>query len=573
MATLLSVNVGRPRDVAWSGRLVHTGIWKEPVNGPVMARRLNLDGDGQGDLAGHGGEQRAVMVYQAQSYEHWRRLLGRSDLTWGIFGENFTVDGLPDDEVCIGDRYRIGEAEFEVTQPRTTCYRVGVRLDEPRMAALLVAEHRPGFYLRVLREGRVRQGDDIVKVGAAPEQVSVAASDALLYLPAGDVDTMRRLLKVKALSPGWRGSFDDLVSRADHPDRDRAAPPPVPAWEGFRTMLVARVVHETDFVTSVYLRPVDADVLPMPLPGQYLTVRLARAGISLAVRSYSLSASAPDHYRISVKRESCGIASGYIATTLAVGDELDVAAPRGEFVLDGGSEPVLLLSAGIGVTPVLAMLNALAAQRSSRTVWWLHTTNSPATHALADEAQRLIDSLPSGHSHVCYTSNAAASPPNLGRLDEAALATFGLPTDATAYVCGPIGFMDAMTAALVDLGIAGSRIHTERFASLSAINPGVVAADLPTPHVPIAVGDGPLVTFARAGIAAAFNEDNASLLEMAEACDIPTRWSCRTGVCHTCSTPLLSGTVAYQPLPLTAPAAGEVLLCCSKPRTDVVLDM
>ncbi len=291
------------------------------------------------------------------------------------------------------------------------------------------------------------------------------------------------------------------------------------------------------------------------------------------MRSYSLSASTPEYYRISVKRESHGIASGYIASTLAVGDEVDVAAPRGEFVLDGGREPVLLLSAGIGVTPVLAMLNALAAQRSTRIVWWLHTTNNPTTLALGAEAQRLIDSLPFGHSHVCYTSTAASPLPNVGRLNEAVLATFGLPADASAYVCGPIGFMDAMTVALVHLGIASSRIHTERFASLSAINPGVVAADLPTPHVPATVGHGPLVTFARAGIAAPFNEGDASLLEMAEACDIPTRWSCRTGVCHTCSTPLLSGTVAYQPIPLTAPVTGEVLLCCSKPGTDVVLDM
>src|SRR3954447_7580506 len=180
MAMLLSVNVGLPRDVTWNGQTVHTGIWKQPVAGPVMARRLNLDGDGQGDLGGHGGEQRAVMVYQAQSYEHWRQHLGRSDLGWGSFGENFTVDGLPDDQVCVGDRYRIGEAEFEVTQPRVTCYRVGLRLDEPQMPALLVAHHRPGFYLRVLREGRVRAGDDIVQVGAAAERVSVAVTDAQL---------------------------------------------------------------------------------------------------------------------------------------------------------------------------------------------------------------------------------------------------------------------------------------------------------------------------------------------------------------------------------------------------------
>ncbi|MFF4732716.1 MOSC domain-containing protein [Streptomyces mirabilis] len=150
MATLLSVNVGRPKDVRWRDRTVHTGAWKHPVDGPQMVRRLNIDGDGQGDLQGHGGEQRAVLVYQTQSYAYWRKVLERDDLEFGQFGENFTVDGLADDEVCIGDRYRIGEAEFEVTQPRVTCYRVGMRLNEPRMASLLVAHHRPAFYLRVI---------------------------------------------------------------------------------------------------------------------------------------------------------------------------------------------------------------------------------------------------------------------------------------------------------------------------------------------------------------------------------------------------------------------------------------
>ena len=123
-----------------------------------MVRRLNIDGDGQGDLGGHGGEQRAVLVYQIDSYRYWQQQLGRDDFVYGQFGENFTVDGLPDDEVCIGDRYRIGGAVFEVTQPRVTCYRVGLRMDEPRMAALLVAHRRPGFYLRVLDEGRGRGG-------------------------------------------------------------------------------------------------------------------------------------------------------------------------------------------------------------------------------------------------------------------------------------------------------------------------------------------------------------------------------------------------------------------------------
>jgi ferredoxin-NADP reductase/MOSC domain-containing protein YiiM len=543
-----------------------------------MARRLNLDGDGQGDLAGHGGEQRAVMVYQAESYDYWRRHLGRADLSFGIFGENFTVDGLPDVEVCIGDRYRIGDAEFEVTQPRTTCYRVGLRLGEPQMAALLVAHRRPGFYFRVLREGPVRAGDEIVKIAAGPEQITVSSTDALLYLPDADVATMRRLLKVPALSPGWHGSFQDLVDQSDNRPSSRAAPTE-PAWSGFRQMRVARLVHETELVTSVYLQPAEDDALAVPRPGQYLTLRLAGAGEPAPVRSYSVSASTPNSYRISVKRESHGLASAYIATELAVGDEVDVAAPRGDFVLSDDDEAVVLLSAGIGVTPVLAMLQALAARDNNPAVWWLHTTTEPATHALAAEAQRLVDLLPGARFRIFYTAagEGLADLPDpgvvRGRLDGAALAELALPPAAAAYICGPTGFMDAMTVALTDLGLAPERIHTEMFASLTAINPGVLAADRPRPHAPTRVGTGPAVTFARAGITTAFDQSWASLLELAEACDVPTRWSCRTGVCHTCSTPMLSGAVTYSPLPLTEPAAGQVLLCCSRPDAEVVLDL
>ncbi|SOD74957.1 MOSC domain-containing protein YiiM [Jatrophihabitans sp. GAS493] len=579
MPTLLSVNVGRPRDVAWNGRLVHTGIWKEPVAGRVMARRLNLDGDGQGDLAGHGGEQRAVMVYQSESYAYWERELVRRDLTMGIFGENFTVDGLADDEVCIGDRYRIGEAEFEVTQPRTTCYRVGLRLGVPQMAALLVSHRRPGFYLRVLREGSVQAGDEIVKTATGPEAITVSSTDALLYLPDGDVDTMRRLLNVPALSPGWSGSFHDLIEQADHPQRVRVEPSK-PYWPGFRLLRVARLVRETDLVTSVYLRSADGGALPPPKPGQYLTLRIASTGQTPAVRSYSLSASGGDFYRISVKREAHGAASAYIAATLAVGDDIEVAAPRGEFLLQGGDEPIVLLSAGIGVTPVLAMLQALAAQRSSRVIWWLHTTGGPATYALAAEARQLLAALPKARGQVFYTADAA-SPVEVpdagvtyGRPDRSVLAGLNLPATAQAYVCGPTGFMDDMTRALADLGLPSSHIHTEAFASRSAINPGVVVAGgRPAPHAPARVGSGPMVTFARVGIATAFGDDQGSLLELAEACDVPTRWSCRTGVCHTCTTPLLSGDVTYSPTPLTEPEAGQVLLCCSRPQSDVVLDL
>jgi len=569
-ASLLSVNVGMPRDVAWEGRTVHTGIWKRPVPGPRMARRLNLDGDGQGDLGGHGGENRAVYVYQQGSYDHWREFLGRDDLGPGSFGENLTVDGLPDDEVCIGDRFRIGGAEFEVTQPRVTCYRVGMRLDRPDMAQLLVGHHRPGFYLRVLTEGPVEAGDEIVRTAAGPHGITVAEADALLYLPHRDIDRMRQALDVPALSPGWQNSFRELVDAAD-------APPPAPAWPGFRPLRVVEVVPESSTVSSILLAAPDGAPLPPARGGQYLSLRVPGAGDPAPVRSYSLS-SAPgaDRYRLSIKQESHGLVSGYLHRALRPGALLDAAAPRGEFVLAAGTGPVLLISVGIGVTPVLAMLYQLAAEHSARPVWWIHGSRRPAEQPLAAEAHRLLEGLPDAREHVFYS---AATPAELasarataGRVTARSLAGLGLPAGALAYVCGPAAFMTGMREALRAVGV--DDVRTELFGALGAVTPGLVGGRHRAPHAPEGPpGTGPSVTFARSGITAATGAGGGSLLELAEACDVPARWSCRTGVCHTCTTPLLSGQVAYAPEPLEPATAGEVLICCSRPTEDVVLDM
>jgi ferredoxin-NADP reductase/MOSC domain-containing protein YiiM len=583
---LLSVNVGLPQDVAWRGQTVHTGIWKRPVPGLAMVRRLNIDGDGQGDLNGHGGEQRAVLVYQIQSYEYWQRYFGRDDFSYGMFGENLTVDRLPDDQVCIGDRYRIGEAEFEVTQPRVTCYRVGLRLGEPELPALLVSHHRPGFYLRVITEGHIQAGDAIVKTGTGPGALSVADADALLYLPGRDPGKLRAALQIPALSPGWQGSFRDLLA-ATKGEGTAAAPPagagpapqPGPAWPGFRELHVTRVVPESQNVSSIYLAAADGAVLPAARAGQYLTLRIAGAGQPTPVRSYSLS-SAPDAgtYRISVKQEPHGTASSYLTRAVHPGSVLDVAAPRGEFVLDGGAGPVLLISAGIGVTPVLSMLHQLAGSRSERDIWWLHGARGPHEHPFAAEAHALLSALPHAREHVFYS---AATPPERhrartarGRLTKQALAGLGVPAGATAYVCGPASFMAGMRDALTAIGVDPAGIRTELFGTLPSINPGLTGSARRAPHQPPGPdGTGPLVTFARSGITAPFGTGRRSVLDLADACDVPTRWSCRTGVCHTCITPLLSGDLTYNPDPLEPPADGQVLICCARPGTDIVLDM
>src|SRR3974390_3801764 len=269
MARLLSVNVGLPRDIAWQGKTVHTAVWKTSVQGRRMVRRLNIDGDSQGDLAGHGGEHRAVFVYQIDSYRYWEKHFGRSGFVYGQFGENFTVDGLSDAEVCIGDRYRIGRALFEVTQPRVTCYRVGIRMNEPEMAALLVTHRRPGFYFRVLEEGHVEAGDEITLIESGPERMSVSEIDAVLYLPGHARHQLERAFRIPALSAGWRSSFEALLESDDSLRTGNvgltgaiSAPP---AWQGFRSFRVSRKVRESGTVMSLVLDPMDGQALAKAL--------------------------------------------------------------------------------------------------------------------------------------------------------------------------------------------------------------------------------------------------------------------------------------------------------------------
>ncbi|MGO4128120.1 MOSC domain-containing protein [Inquilinus sp. YAF38] len=586
MAQLRSLNVGLPRDVEWRGRTVRTAVWKTPVPGRRMVRRLNIDGDGQGDLAGHGGENRAVYVYQLESYHYWQQWLGRGDFGHGQFGENFTIDGLADDQVCIGDRFRIGGAVLEVTQPRVTCYRLGLRMDEPQMPALLVAHGRPGFYCRVIEEGEVGAGDEIVQVAADPERLTVAAASALLYKPGHPRGELERALRIPSLSAGWRGSFQALLEQAEggapagNPGLAPASGPP-PAWPGFRSLRVSRKDRESSHVISLTLEPADGKPLAPALPGQFVVLRLQPApGAPALLRSYSLSGAPSDScYRVSIKREMHGAAGSFVESEVQVGDLLDASAPRGSFTLAGGEGPVVLLSAGIGVTPVLAMLHTLAAAASPREVWWVHGARDGGDHPFAEEARRLLAGLPRSHSHIRYSAPRPGDRPAVdfdapGRLGVSVLQDLGVPRDADYHLCGPTAFLGDLTTGLRAWGVAAGRIHSELFGSGRSFTPGVAAAPRRLPHQPDGPeGAGPLVSFARSNINVRWSSGTGSLLDLAEACDIPVKWSCRTGVCHTCETGLVNGAVGYQPDPLEPPAEGNILICCCRPKGDIVIDL
>ena len=430
-------------------------------------------------------------------------------------------------------------------------------------------------------------GDEIVRVAQGSERMTVTAVNALLYLPGPAKGDIERALNIQALSSGWKGSFEALLRQmaqaGPHTGNPGLVSPEqmVTAAPGFRPLKVARMDRESSSVVSLVLQPVDGRPLTVPLPGQFVVLRLRpQADAPPVLRSYSLS-DLPDagRYRITIKQEPHGIASTYVSTQIRTGDVLGVSEPRGAFILQRGDLPVVLLSAGVGVTPVAAMLHALAAQASPRPVWWIYGARNSRDHPFAREARDLLAKLPHARSHVQYSRPGATDRLGVdfeaaGRLTVTVLESLGVPREADFYLCGPPAFLEDFTPGLGDWGVARDRVHTEIFGSGKSITPGMKEAPRRLPHAPAgSPGEGPSISFARAGLTVSWDPKFQSLLELAEACDVPVRWSCRTGVCHTCECGLISGSVTYDPEPLEPPAAGNLLICCSRPLEDMVIDI
>ena len=437
----------------------------------------------------------------------------------------------------------------------------------------------------MLQEGEVGANDDVVKITDGPERISVAEVDVLLYLPGHSREQLERALRIPALSKGWQSSFQAILAQESNQKPIEGNPglaheEQAPAWPGFRQMRVANIKKESDSVTSFLLSPIDEQPLPLFQAGQFVVLRLhLDPGKSPVLRSYSLSdLPAADHFRISVKNESNGIGSSFLCNRAREGDLLDVSAPRGSFILRPSPSPVVLLSAGVGATPVMSMLHALAAEKSQREIWWIYGTRNGVDHPFAEESRSLLKQLSLGRKYIVYSKPAAIDQVGTdfdapGHIDAALLEKIGVSPGSDFYLCGPPSFLQNMRDGLRNWGVLVENVHTEIFGALEAITPGMAQVDH-TPHLPQGPpGTGPAVSFARSGITAAWDPKFGSLLELAEACDVPVRWSCRTGVCHTCMTDLISGSVIYNPEPLERPAPGNVLVCCSQPGAGVTLDL
>ena len=575
---VISVNLGLPRTVQWKGKTVSTAIFKTPVSGQITLRLLNLDGDRQADLSVHGGRDKAVYAYPAEYYAYWHREFPDTALPWGMFGENLTTQGLREDDLQVGDRLRIGTAEVVITQPRMPCFKLGLRFGRDDIVKRFLASGHTGFYFRVITEGEVQVGDPIVLIERTAGSVAVSEITRLYARDKEDLEGLRRIADVATLPGDWRDYFKEQIDQvAARPQR---RPAQTPSWAGFRSFTLREKVREGHNVSSFRFVPEDGRPLPLYLPGQYLTVRVYIPGVERpVVRSYSLSDTArTGHYRLTIKRIAQraeelravpGLVSTYFHDRLAVGDRIEAKAPAGTFTVDvrQHDQPLVLIGGGIGLTPLLSMLNSIVAAESPRETWLLYGVRDDREHIMRAHLESIARAHPNVHLHVFYSRPAReidGADIHIRRIDLGAMQRLIPPKTYDFYVCGPPAMMDSVTRGLEAWGVPVDRVHTEAFGPASVRQ--AVRGPAAQPDC------GVDVTFARSGVTAQWSRCESPLLELAEEHSVAIDFGCRAGSCGTCVTRVLSGAVRYLHQPNAPLEADEVLPCIAVPAEPLTLD-
>ncbi len=347
-------------------------------------------------------------------------------------------------------------------------------------------------------------------------------------------------------------------------------------WQGFRNFRVARRHAESSTIVSFYLEPEDGGELPEFEPGQFLTFRLHIEGEAVPIiRTYTLSeAPGRSYYRVSIKKEARGLASRHFHERVKKGSQLEVMMPSGLFHLDRQSDvPVALISGGVGITPMLAMLDFIVERQPQRQVWFLHSARNGAEHAFGKIVRNLAAQHANVHAHICYSRPLPEDEPNrdfdtAGRIDIPLIASLLPNNDFEFYLCGPTGFMKAIYNGLLDWDVPEVRIHYENF------GPATVLKEGPPPAGKKEVPAGSVeVTFARSGKNVRWNPEAGSLLEFAESQGLSPAFGCRSGMCHTCKCTLIEGEVIYEGAAPALPEDSDILICCSKPKGSVTLDL
>ncbi|MDP9051678.1 MAG: MOSC domain-containing protein, partial [Acidobacteriota bacterium] len=479
MAKVIAVSVSIPQVVDIGGRPMTTSIVRDPYPGALRF-----------DRGGPVGNRTAVHTEHAlatisENYDFWTRELGVAREAWPpcFWGENLTVSGLSEHTLRIGDRLTIGAtAVLEVTSPRIPCIKLSWRLGQPEsFLRTLVNSGLTGFYLRMLNPGEISADDPVTLDSPHPGNITVAELSRLLHDDSIDVERLKRTLATPALGDQASSMLRHRITHLTDGLRCREG-----RWQGWRPFVVSDIVDEVADVRSFTLRPKDGDALAQYRAGQFLAVRLQTSAGRTFTRTWSLS----DYdekgtaYRLTIRRAPKGQGSAHLHDLAKVGDTLDVRSPAGAFALDRSTVfRVVLISAGIGVTPLLAMLKAHAAREDGPPLLWIHSTRHGATHTLRTEANQIMRDNPQFRSHVVYTAPRTEDRNGIdydsaGRLTSERISQvlganyscrpFGreieLPSQAGLfYICGPDEFERSVRGALIDFGVGASAIYSERF--------------------------------------------------------------------------------------------------------------
>ncbi|MGH8138547.1 MAG: MOSC domain-containing protein [Steroidobacteraceae bacterium] len=570
MATVIAVSISTPRVVDIGGRPTTTSIVRDPYPGALRFER----GGPVGNRTAVHTEDALVTI--SESYDFWTRELGVAREAWPdcFWGENLTIRGLSEHTLRIGDRLAIGaSALFEVTSPRIPCMKLSWRLGQPEsFLRRLIDSGLTGFYLRVVTPGEVSAGDSVALESPSHDSITVAGLSQLLQDDSSDLERLKRTLATPALGRQASAMLRHRITHLIDGARCRQG-----RWQGWRPFVVSAIAEEAAEVRSFTLRPKDGEALAQYRAGQFLAVRLQTSAGRMITRTWSLS----DYdekgtaYRLTIRRAPNGQGSSHLHDLAKVGDTLDVRSPAGAFALDRSTVfRVVLISAGIGVTPLFSMLKAHAAREDAPPLLWIHTTRHGATHTLRTEADKIVRGNPQFRSHVVYTaprpddragidydSAGRLTPEQISRLLGAnySCRPFGreieLPSQAGLfYICGPEEFERSVRGALVKLGVGPSAIHSEGFGRALIDQASAVSSSE--------------VRFRRSGITATWQSDaDMSLLELAEQRGLTPPSSCRAGTCLTCETALVAGRVIYNPQPMSELAADRVLICCARPAS------
>ncbi len=572
---VVAVSVALPQIQKIGDREVLTSIVREASAGPLRFSDSGLEGNRPAVHLEH------VLAFTASHYRYWQERLGvpADSWPWAFWGENLTLTGLDENHLAVGDRVRIGAALLEITSPRTPCFKLSWRLGQPdSFLKELIRTGWCGIYLRVIEPADIHVGDPVVVERARRTTASVGdVARMISELEVEQLPAAREVLMLPELGTSARMLLGNKVNHFE--DQLRCAPN---RWKGWRSFRIEELREVASSVKSVRLVPVDGGPVAAFKAGQHLNLRLP----GKITRSWSLSdfEATPTSYRLTVKRGS-GPGSAWIHNQAATGEVVEVRAPVGSFTLDRANfKRIVLISGGVGVTPVLSMLKAHV-DRGPRApaLVWLHSTINGSTHIHASEVDAALATNPLFARQVHYTQPDPGDDParydRTGFITRADLerilqtpfrashhqnAVIHLPgIHSQFYVCGPPAFMAMVHEALLSLGVTEDNIFSETFGPASAGERRVARTETA------------IVTFARSGKTVVWDPaEDMTLLELAEEAGLELETSCRSGVCGTCDTRLLSGNVCYFPAPLDAPALGRCLPCCARPAdAEIVLDV